>query len=62
MPRQSGAETFDALRAISSTVKVLLSSGYHGDHLEPALRASVDGFLPKPYSLQQLIDALKTVA
>ncbi len=62
MPRQSGAETFDALRAISPTVKVLLSSGYHGDHLEPALRANVDGFLPKPYSLQQLIDALKTVS
>jgi CheY-like chemotaxis protein len=62
MPRQSGAQTFEALRAISPTVKVLLSSGYHGDHLEPALRASVDGFLPKPYSLQQLVDALKTVA
>lgn len=62
MPRQSGAQTFDALRAISPDVKVLLSSGYHGDHLEPALRASVDGFLPKPYSLQQLIDALKAVS
>ena len=61
MPRQSGAQTFEALRAISPTIKVLLSSGYHGDHLEPALRASVDGFLPKPYSLQQLVDALKTV-
>jgi two-component system cell cycle sensor histidine kinase/response regulator CckA len=61
MPRQSGAQTFEALRALSPTVRVLLSSGYHGDHLEPALRAAVDGFLPKPYSLQQLIDALKSV-
>ena len=61
MPRQSGAQTFEALRALSPTVRVLLSSGYHGDHLEPALRAAVDGFLPKPYSLQQLIEALKSV-
>jgi response regulator of citrate/malate metabolism len=43
-------------------VKVLLSSGYHGDHLEPQLRAGVHGFLPKPYTLQQLVDALKTTA
>jgi two-component system cell cycle sensor histidine kinase/response regulator CckA len=62
MPRQGGARTFDEMRAIAPDVKVLLSSGYHGDHLEPLLRAGVHGFLPKPYTLQQLVDALQAVA
>jgi len=62
MPRQGGARTFDEMKAIDPDVKVLLSSGYHGDHLEPQLRAGVHGFLPKPYTLQQLVDALKTIA
>lgn len=62
MPRQGGARTFDEMRLIDPNVKVLLSSGYHGDHLEPLLRAGVHGFLPKPYTLQQLVDALKTIA
>lgn len=62
MPRQGGARTFDEMRAINADVKVLLSSGYHGDHLEPLLRAGVQGFLPKPYTLQQLVDALRAVA
>lgn len=61
MPRQGGARTFDEMRAIDPEVKVLLSSGYHGDHLEPILRAGVHGFLPKPYTLQQLVDALSAV-
>jgi two-component system, cell cycle sensor histidine kinase and response regulator CckA len=61
MPRQGGARTFDEMQAIDPDVKVLLSSGYHGDHLEPLLRAGVHGFLPKPYTLQQLIDALRAL-
>ncbi len=61
MPRQGGAETFAAMRKLAPNVKVLLSSGYHGDHLEPGLRASVQGFLPKPYTLSQLITALRAI-
>lgn len=62
MPRQGGARTFEEMQAIDPDVKVLLSSGYHGDHLEPLLRAGVHGFLPKPYTLQQLVDALEAIA
>ncbi len=61
MPRQGGAQTFAALRKLAPEVKVLLSSGYHGDHLEPALRAGVQGFLSKPYTLSQLIAALRAI-
>lgn len=61
MPRQGGAQTFAALRSLAPGVKVLLSSGYHGDHLEPALRAGVQGFLPKPYTLTQLLAALRAI-
>jgi len=61
MPRQGGAQTFAALRKLAPGVKVLLSSGYHGGHLEPALRAGVQGFLPKPYTLTQLIAALRAI-
>jgi two-component system cell cycle sensor histidine kinase/response regulator CckA len=62
MPRQGGARTFAELRALAPGVKVLLSSGHHHDHLEPELRAGIDGFLPKPYTLQQLVAALRAIA
>jgi CheY-like chemotaxis protein len=61
MPRQSGAQTFAALRKLAPGVKVLLSSGYHEDHVEPALRAGAQGFLPKPYTLAQLLAALRAI-
>ncbi len=60
MPRQGGAQTLAALRTLAPKLKVLLSSGFHA-HLEPELTAGVQGVLPKPYTLQQLMTALRAI-
>lgn len=54
LPHMNGAQAAAELRAISPKVKILLSSGHEREKLEPG----VDGFLSKPYTLKQLVDAL----
>jgi PAS domain S-box-containing protein len=57
MPQMSGIEALRRIRAIDTRVPVLLSSGYDVD------RSGVDarefsGFLEKPYSAEELLDAV----
>ncbi|MGC4089629.1 MAG: response regulator [Polyangiaceae bacterium] len=60
MPKLDGAEVVRKLRAGGSKVPVLLSSGYTDVDLERALSASdFQGFLPKPYGIGQLVDAIE---
>jgi two-component system, cell cycle sensor histidine kinase and response regulator CckA len=62
MPDMGGGETYDALRAINSDVKVLLSSGYNLDcQAEEVLARGCDGFLQKPFNMNELCDNLRTI-
>jgi PAS domain S-box-containing protein len=58
MPDLSGAEVLRRIRAQGSLVPVVFSSGYHDSafELDPS---SFQGFLVKPYRLQELLDALE---
>jgi PAS domain S-box-containing protein len=58
MPDLSGAEVLRRMRAHGSRVPVVFSSGYHDTafELDPA---SFQGFLVKPYRLQELLEALE---
>jgi len=57
MPDLSGLEVLRRIRESGSQVPVILSSGYHDAALE--LEAgSYQGFLCKPYSLDELLEAL----
>ena len=52
MPGLSGGETFDRLRAINSSIRVLLSSGYSLEgQAQEILNRGCSGFLQKPFSL-----------
>ncbi|HEV8265472.1 MAG TPA: ATP-binding protein [Gemmatimonadales bacterium] len=54
-----GAGIFELLKAVRPDVKVLISSGYSPDaDAARGLAARVEGFLPKPYELTQLRDAV----
>ena len=60
MPGMSGAATFDRLRAIDPSVKVLLSSGYsETDAAVAAQRNGALGFLEKPYTARHLAGAIR---
>ncbi len=55
MPGMGGGETYDRMRAVDETVKVLLSSGYSlSGQAEKILDRGCRGFIQKPFSLQDL--------
>lgn len=55
MPDMSGGKTFDKIRKIDSQIKVLLSSGYSiNGQATQILKRGCNGFIQKPFSLQNL--------
>jgi PAS domain S-box-containing protein len=63
MPGLSTDEIIAGLRAHASAVPILLTSGYtSGDEVTGLLDSgSVQGFLPKPYDLSELLKAVRSV-
>ncbi|MCX5752378.1 MAG: PAS domain S-box protein [Candidatus Krumholzibacteria bacterium] len=62
MPRMDGIETLAALRAISSDVKVILSSGYSEHEISKRFAGKgFSGFIEKPYRISELGDRLRNV-
>ncbi len=60
MPDKGGGETFDRLREIDPDVKVILSSGYSLDgQASEILKRGCDGFIQKPFNLDQLSQKLR---
>ena len=60
MPKMSGPECFQRLRAIDPDLRVLISSGYSLDvEAENILKGKATGFLPKPYDLNQLMESVE---
>ncbi len=60
MPKMSGPECFQRLRAIDPDLRVLISSGYSLDvDAENLLKGKATGFLPKPYDLNQLMESVE---
>jgi two-component system cell cycle sensor histidine kinase/response regulator CckA len=60
MPGMSGLQTFDALRKLSPTLKVLLCSGYSAEgQASEILERGCDGFIQKPFDSAVLSAKLK---
>jgi CheY-like chemotaxis protein len=57
MPQMSGVEALRRIRMRDAAVPVLLSSGYDVDHSGVDPR-EFTGFLEKPYSAEELLDAV----
>ena len=62
MPEISGGETFNRIRQMAPKLKVLLSSGYsiNGQAIE-ILRRGCDGFIQKPFGLDDLSKKIRAV-
>jgi len=55
MPRQDGASTYHALRALRPDIPIILTSGYSLQEVLQRLEGQKsDGFLHKPYPLEEL--------
>jgi signal transduction histidine kinase/ActR/RegA family two-component response regulator len=62
MPGMSGGETYDCLKEVDAKVKVILSSGYsiNGEATD-ILNRGCNGFIQKPFKLQELSHILREV-
>jgi two-component system, cell cycle sensor histidine kinase and response regulator CckA len=62
MPGMGGGETFDNLKAINPDIKVLLSSGYSiNGQAAKILERGCDGFIQKPFNLNQLSETIQKI-
>lgn len=62
MPRMSGAEVFDELQRINSTVPVILITGFCDDaRKSERMVSNVAASLVKPFKLQELLDLVRVV-
>jgi two-component system cell cycle sensor histidine kinase/response regulator CckA len=62
MPNLSGKEVFHQLRQINPDVKIIVSTGYaKEDIFQPLLDSRANGFLEKPYKIQELAEVINHV-
>ncbi len=62
MPRMSGGDVFDQIKTIRSDAKVILASGYSIEgQAAKILNRGCNGFIQKPFSLQQLTGKIDEV-
>jgi CheY-like chemotaxis protein len=62
MPDMGGGETCDRIKKINPNIRVLLSSGYSIDgEAANILKRGCNGFIQKPFSIDQLSDKIKEV-
>jgi len=62
MPSMGGGETYDRLKELSPSIKVLLSSGYSIDgQAKEILKRGCNGFIQKPFTLREVSKAIREV-
>jgi PAS domain S-box-containing protein len=62
MPKMGGGQAYDCIKSINPGVKVLLLSGYSIDgEATQILSRGCNGFIQKPFNLEQLSRSVKTV-
>ncbi|MCW8131452.1 MAG: CHASE domain-containing protein [Planctomycetota bacterium] len=62
LPKASGRELAHKVRAIFPGVRVLYISGYTGDNaVQDDVKDGLAAYLPKPFSMQMLIDKVKSI-
>ncbi len=60
MPDMGGSETYDALKKINPSIKVLLSSGYSiNGQAREIMERGCDGFIQKPFSIEKISQKLR---
>ena len=62
MPNMGGGETYDKMKEMDPTIKVLLSSGYSVDgQATDILNRGCDGFIQKPFDINDLSQKIRQI-
>jgi PAS domain S-box-containing protein len=62
MPSMGGKDTFFNLKELDPDLRIIISTGYSDTSIESSpLKNSIDGFLQKPYQLEELSKILREV-
>lgn len=61
MPRLGGKETFSAIKRLFPDLKVLICTAYSDSMLDNDFMKSIDGFLQKPYTIQEMAYKVREV-
>lgn len=62
MPEMGGRETFYRLKELDPDLRVVISTGYSNTSIDGTpLRDAIDGFLQKPYQLEELSKTMREV-
>ncbi|MEP0822367.1 MAG: PAS domain S-box protein [Ignavibacterium sp.] len=62
MPEMGGRETFYRLKELNPDLRVVISTGYSNTTIDGTpLRDAIDGFLQKPYQLEELSKTMREV-
>ncbi|MFO8163750.1 MAG: response regulator, partial [Desulfatiglandales bacterium] len=62
MPQMGGGETYDRMKEMDPTIKVLLSSGYSIDgQAREILKRGCDGFIQKPFTIKELSKEIRNI-
>jgi PAS domain S-box-containing protein len=59
MPKMNGLETIKAIHQTDSSIRILLSSGYADQAKIIHKYSNIDGFLPKPYHINEVAKIIK---
>jgi len=62
MPEMDGKQVYEKVKSIDSEARVLITSGYSKSKIKEELLAKgVDGFLPKPFDIKDLLKQLENI-
>lgn len=62
MPGMDGRELYKRIKTIKPDIKVIITSGYNKSNVkEELLKCGADGFLPKPFNIDNVIELLQNI-
>lgn len=62
MPKKSGEQVYNEIKALKPEIKVLMTSGFKLDErVSAAVRSGINGFIQKPYTLEKLSKAIHEI-
>ena len=62
MPGMGGSETFDRLKAMEPSIRVLLSSGYSlNGQASQIMKRGCNGFIQKPFNIEQISKTIRNI-